>query len=405
MSEKDRVLTLVLAGGKGERLYPLTRDRAKPSVPFGGIYRIIDFTLSNAINSGLRKIYVLIQYKSFSLQRHIREGWNIFSRELGEFIDVIPAQMRIGTSWYLGTADSVFQNIYFLNQEKPDMVLILSGDHVYKMDYRRMIEFHKQKNADLTISVFEVPLQEARRFGVLEVDENQQIISFTEKPENPKPAPNNSDVSLISMGIYVFKTETLVRRIIEDAKKPDSTHDFGKDVIPSMIGRDKVFAFPFIDENKKETKYWKDIGTIDAYYEANMDLVNVEPVFNLYDRQWPIRTFQEQLPPAKTVFSYGERTGTVLDSIIAGGCIVSGGKVYRSILSPWVRINSYAEVSESILLDNVNVGRYCRIRRTIIDKNVVVPQGMIIGYDPVEDRKRFVVSEAGVVVVPKDYQW
>ncbi|MCM8815320.1 MAG: glucose-1-phosphate adenylyltransferase, partial [Candidatus Omnitrophica bacterium] len=314
MSEKDRVLTLVLAGGKGERLYPLTRDRAKPSVPFGGIYRIIDFTLSNAINSGLRKIYVLIQYKSFSLQRHIREGWNIFSRELGEFIDVIPAQMRIGTSWYLGTADSVFQNIYFLNQEKPDMVLILSGDHVYKMDYRRMIEFHKQKNADLTISVFEVPLQEARRFGVLEVDENQQIISFTEKPENPKPAPNNSDVSLISMGIYVFKTETLVRRIIEDAKKPDSTHDFGKDVIPSMIGRDKVFAFPFIDENKKETKYWKDIGTIDAYYEANMDLVNVEPVFNLYDRQWPIRTFQEQLPPAKTVFSYGERTGTVLDS-------------------------------------------------------------------------------------------
>jgi len=403
--EKEKILTLILAGGKGERLYPLTRDRAKPSVPFGGIYRIIDFTLSNAINSGLRKIYVLIQYKSYSLQRHIREGWNIFSRELGEFIDVIPAQMRIGTDWYLGTADSVFQNIYFLNQEKPDLVLILSGDHIYKMDYRRMIEFHKQKNADLTISVFDVPVQEAKRFGVLEVNERQEVISFQEKPENPVHSPDNPDMCLISMGIYLFNTETLVRRIIEDAKKPDSSHDFGKDVIPAMIGKDRVFAFPFTDENRKETKYWKDIGTIEAYYEANMDLVSVEPVLNLYDTEWPIRTFQEQLPPVKTVFSLGERTGMVLDSIIGGGCIISGGKVYRSVLSPWVRINSYAEVSESILLDRVNVGRYCKIRRTIIDKNVVVPPGTIIGYDASEDKKRFVVSETGIVVVPKDYQW
>ncbi|MCX7705129.1 MAG: glucose-1-phosphate adenylyltransferase [bacterium] len=401
----DRILTLVLAGGKGERLYPLTKDRAKPAVPFGGIYRIIDFTLSNAINSGLRKIYVLIQYKSYSLQRHIREGWNIFSRELGEFIDVMPAQMRIGTDWYLGTADSVFQNIYFLNQEKPDMVLILSGDHVYKMDYRRMIDFHKEKKADLTISVFEEPLHEAKRFGVLEVNDNQEVISFTEKPENPKPAPYNPTVSLISMGIYLFNTETLVRRLFEDAKKTDSTHDFGKDVIPSMIGKDRVYAFPFIDENRKETKYWKDIGTIEAYYEANMDLVSVEPVLNLYDSQWPIRTFQEQLPPAKTVFSYGERTGMLLDSIVGGGCIISGGRVYRSVLSPWVRINSYAEVSESILMDNVNVGRYCKIKRAIIDKNVVIPQGTMIGYDIVEDKKRFVVSETGIVVIPKDYQW
>ncbi len=405
MNKKEKILTIVLAGGKGERLYPLTRDRAKPSVPFGGTYRIIDFTLSNAINSGLRRIYVLIQYKSYSLQRHIREGWNIFSRELGEFVDVIPAQMRIGTDWYLGTADSVFQNIYFLNQEKPELVLILSGDHVYKMDYSRMIEFHRQKNADLTISVFEEPLHEAKRFGVLEINENQEVVSFVEKPENPKPSPYKPDVCLISMGIYLFKTETLVRRLIEDARKSDSTHDFGKDVIPSMIGRDRVFAFPFIDENRKETKYWKDIGTIEAYYEANMDLVNVEPVLNLYDQSWPIRTFQEQIPPAKTVFSQGERTGTVLDSIIGGGCIISGGKVYRSILSPWVRVNSYAEVSESILLDRVNIGRYCRIRRTIIDKNVVVPQGTIIGYDPVEDKKRFAVSETGIVVIPKDYQW
>ncbi|HPC29033.1 MAG TPA: glucose-1-phosphate adenylyltransferase, partial [bacterium] len=368
MPDREKILTLVLAGGKGERLYPLTRDRAKPSVPFGGTYRIIDFTLSNAINSGLRKIYVLIQYKSYSLQRHIREGWNIFSRELGEFVDVVPAQMRIGTDWYLGTADSVFQNIYFLNQEKPDMVLILSGDHVYKMDYRRIIEFHKKNNADLTVSVFEVPIKEAKRFGVVEINQNNEIQKFEEKPETPKPSPNNPDVSLISMGIYLFNTETLIRRIVEDAKKPESTHDFGKDVIPSTIGKDRVFAFPFIDENKKETKYWRDIGTIEAYYEANMDLVNVEPVLNLYDSQWPIRTFQEQLPPVKTVFSFGERTGMILDSIVGGGCIISGGKVIRSVLSPWVRINSYADVSESILLNNVNIGRYCKIRKTIIDK-------------------------------------
>jgi glucose-1-phosphate adenylyltransferase len=403
--DREKILTLVLAGGKGERLYPLTRDRAKPSVPFGGTYRIIDFTLSNAINSGLRKIYVLIQYKSYSLQRHIREGWNIFSRELGEFVDVVPAQMRIGTDWYLGTADSVFQNIYFLNQEKPDMVLILSGDHVYKMDYRRIIEFHKKNNADLTVSVFEVPIKEAKRFGVVEINQNNEIQKFEEKPETPKPSPNNPDVSLISMGIYLFNTETLIRRIVEDAKKPESTHDFGKDVIPSTIGKDRVFAFPFIDENKKETKYWRDIGTIEAYYEANMDLVNVEPVLNLYDSQWPIRTFQEQLPPVKTVFSFGERTGMILDSIVGGGCIISGGKVIRSVLSPWVRINSYADVSESILLNNVNIGRYCKIRKTIIDKNVSVPQGTIIGYDPVEDKKRFFVSETGIAVIPKDYQW
>ncbi len=405
MPDREKILTLVLAGGKGERLYPLTRDRAKPSVPFGGTYRIIDFTLSNAINSGLRKIYVLIQYKSYSLQRHIREGWNIFSRELGEFVDVVPAQMRIGTDWYLGTADSVFQNIYFLNQEKPDMVLILSGDHVYKMDYRRIIEFHKKNNADLTVSVFEVPIKEAKRFGVVEINQNNEIQKFEEKPETPKPSPNNPDVSLISMGIYLFNTETLIRRIVEDAKKPESTHDFGKDVIPSTIGKDRVFAFPFIDENKKETKYWRDIGTIEAYYEANMDLVNIEPVLNLYDSQWPIRTFQEQLPPVKTVFSFGERTGMILDSIVGGGCIISGGKVIRSVLSPWVRINSYADVSESILLNNVNIGRYCKIRKTIIDKNVSVPQGTIIGYDPVEDKKRFFVSETGIAVIPKDYQW
>ena len=405
MSDEENILTIVLAGGKGERLYPLTRDRSKPSVPFGGIYRIIDFTLSNAINSGLRKIYVLIQYKSYSLQRHIREGWNIFSRELGEFVDVVPAQMRIGTDWYLGTADSVFQNIYFLNQEKPDMGLILSGDHIYKMDYRRMIEFHKKNNADLTIRVFEVPVEEAKRFGVIEINQNNEIVGFEEKPANPKPSLNNPNICLISMGIYLFNTETLVRRVVEDAKKPNSTHDFGKDVIPSMIGKDRVFAFPFIDENRKETKYWKDIGTIEAYYEANMDLVNVEPVLNLYDTQWPIRTFYEQMPPVKTVFSQERRTGMILDSIVGGGSIISGGKVIRSVLSSRVRINSYAEISETILLNNVNIGRYCRIRKTIIDKNVVVPPETVIGYDQTEDKKRFVVSDGGIVVIPKGYEW
>lgn len=405
MNERSKILALLLAGGKGERLYPLTRDRAKPAVPFGGTYRIVDFSLSNAINSGLRKIYVLIQYKCHSLQKHIRDGWNIFSRELGEFVDLVPAQMRIGDQWYLGTADSVFQNIYFLDQEKPEHVLILSGDHIYKMDYRRLIDFHKEKNADLTISVFEVSVNEARRFGVLEVDKNFCVTSFYEKPSEPCPSSTNPAVSFISMGIYLFKTETLVRRLIEDAKNTASTHDFGRDVIPAMLGKDRVFAFPFIDENRKETKYWRDIGTIDAYYDANMDLANVDPLLNLYDRQWPIRTYQEQLPPAKTVFSEGERSAMVQDSIISGGCIVSGARVRHSILSPWVRLHSYAEVLDSILLDNVEIGRYARIRRAIIDKNVKVPEDATIGYNPDEDRKRFTISEGHVVVVPKGYQW
>jgi len=405
MNNKEKIITLVLAGGKGERLYPLTRDRAKPAVPFGGIYRIIDFTLSNAINSGLRRIYILVQYKSFSLQRHIREGWNIFSRELGEFVDLVPAQMRIGEEWYLGTADSVFQNIYLLNQEKPDIVLILSGDHIYKMDYRSLIQFHKEKNADLTISVFEVPVNQASRFGVLKIDKDLRVVDFKEKPEVPEPSPLNPEVSLISMGIYVFNTEILVKRLFEDAKKKDSVHDFGKNIIPSMVGRDKVFAFPFIDENKKETKYWRDIGTIDAYYEANMDLVNVEPILNLYDKDWPIRTYQEQMPPAKTVFSGYDRKGEVLDSIICGGCIVSGAKIFHSVVSPWVHFHSYSEISDSIIFENVEISRYCKIRKAIIDKDVYIPTGIQIGYDEKEDRKRFTVSENGVVVIPKGMKW
>jgi len=404
MDDNPGTLTLCLAGGKGERLYPLTKDRAKPAVPFGGIYRIIDYSLSNAVNSGLRRIYVLIQYKSYSLQRHIREGWNIFSRELGEFVDVIPAQMRVGEGWYSGTADSVFQNIYFLNQERPDRVLILSGDHVYKMDYRLLLDFHRQKKADLTIAVFEVPIAEASRFGVLKADNDGAVGAFDEKPSAPAPSPGNPDVALISMGIYVFNTETLVKRLFEDARRKESSHDFGKDIIPSMLGRDRVFAFPFIDANRKETKYWRDIGTLEAYYDANMDLVSIDPVLNIYDRPWPIRTFQEQLPPAKTVFSVGERMAIINDSIISGGCIISGAHVIHSILSPWVHLHSYAEITDSILLDNVEIGRNCRVRKAIIDKDVVLSPGTSVGYNLEEDRKRFTVTETGIVVIPKGYR-
>ena len=398
------ITTFILAGGKGERLYPLTRDRTKPAVPFGGIYRIIDFPLSNAINSELRKIYIFTQYKSLSLHRHIREGWNIFSRELGEFIDLVPAQQRIGEEWYQGTADSVFQNINILEDEKPELILILSGDQVYKMDYRRIIEAHIQKKADLTISVFEVPLKEANRFGVLRI-EDDRVVEFKEKPSEPMPDPSNPDVALISMGIYVFNLDVLIKRVIEDAKKIDSSHDFGKDIIPSMIGRDNVYAFRFIDENKKETKYWRDIGTIDAYWEANMDLVNVDPLLNLYDRDWPIRTFQEQYPPAKTVFSGEDRRASVTDSMVSSGCIISGSKVLHSVLSTNVKVHSYAEVVDSIIFENVEIGRYAKVRRTIIDKNVSIPQGAVIGYNLAEDRKRFYVSEGGIVVIPKKYKW
>lgn len=403
MNPRD-ITTFVLAGGKGERLHPLTKDRTKPAVPFGGIYRMIDFPLSNAVNSGLRKIYIFTQYKSFSLQRHIREGWNIFSRELGEFIDLVPAQKRIGEDWYQGTADSVFQNISILEDEKPKLIILLSGDQVYKMDYRRMLQAHIDNKADFTISAFEVPINDAHRFGVLKV-ENERVVEFREKPPNPSPDPKNPNVCLISMGIYVATLDALIRNVVEDAKKADSSHDFGKDIIPSMIGRSKVCAFRFIDENKKETKYWRDIGTIDAYWEANMDLVNVDPLLNLYDRDWPIRTFQEQFPPAKTVFSGEDRKASVTDSMISGGCIISGARVFHSVLSANVRVHSYSEITDSIVFENVNIGRHSRIRRAIIDKNVDVPPYTEIGYNLEADRKRFYVSDNGITAIPKNYKW
>lgn len=400
----NKVLVMILAGGQGERLYPLTKDRAKPAVPFGGIYRIIDFTLSNCINSELRKICVLTQYKSYSLDRHLRIGWNIFNNELDEFIENIPPQKRISDMWYQGTADAVYQNIYVLEGEHPEKVLILAGDHIYKMDYRELIEFHESNNADLTVPCIEVPIKEASRFGVMSIDNEQQIVEFNEKPANPKPIQSNPEMALVSMGIYLFNTQVLVKRVIEDTKR-DTTHDFGKNIIPSMINKDRVFAFIFRDKNNKAVKYWRDIGTIDAYWEANMDLVQVDPIFNLYDNNWPIRTYHEQLSPAKTVFSElfpGGRCGTVLDSLVSNGCIISGARVERSILSPNVRIDNYSEVIDSILMAGVRIGKNVKIRKAIIDKSVIVPDGKHIGYNLEADAKQFVISEKGVVVAHKE---
>ena len=400
-----KVLTFIMAGGKGERLWPLTKDRTKPAVPFGGIYRIIDFSLSNCINSGLRRVYILTQYKSASLQRHIRLGWNILASELGEYIEILPAQQRVGDTWYLGTADAIYQNLYTLEIDKTDEVLILAGDHVYKMNYYAMIDFHRQAGADLTVSVVEVEKEKAPHLGVVEVDSVGRVRGFQEKPAKPKTIPHSPDKIYASMGIYIFNHPVLENELQEDARNNNSSHDFGKDIIPQMLKEGlKVAAYNFIDENKKEAKYWRDIGTIDAYYEANMDLVRVDPVFNLYDKEWPVRTYQEQFPCLKTVFSGEEvagRVGLVLDSLVAGGCIVSGGRVQRSILSPNVRINSYSQVYDSILMEGVNVSRYAKIKRAIIDKDVTIPQGMVIGYDLEEDRKKFYVSESGIVVVAK----
>ncbi|MCS6850223.1 MAG: glucose-1-phosphate adenylyltransferase [Gemmataceae bacterium] len=403
----DDVLTLILAGGKGTRLEPLTRDRAKPAVPFGGLYRIIDFTLSNCINSNLRRVLVLTQYKARSLDRHISSGWSFLSRELREYIDVLPPQQRLGEQWYRGTADAIYQNIYSIEKEDPRYLLILAGDHIYKMDYADMIQAHREHGGDLTIACIPVPLREGCHFGNLEVDSEGRVVRFTEKPKEPEPMPGDPHHCLVSMGIYVFTARPLYERLCQDATRVDSDHDFGKNIIPAMIEARRVYAFRFRDKNRKEVPYWRDVGTLDAYYQANMDLVEIDPVLNLYDRDWPIRTFQPQLPPPKFVFSDEgprghARRGEALDSMVCQGCIISGGHVRKSILSPNVRVNSYAVVENSILFDGVNVGRHCRIRRTIIDKDVHIPPHTTIGYDLEHDRRRgFTVTEQGVVVIPK----
>jgi glucose-1-phosphate adenylyltransferase len=393
------VAAVLLAGGAGERLYPLTRDRAKPAVSFGGPYRIIDFTLSNCINSGLRKIFIATQYKAQSLNRHVRLGWTVVNTELGDFIEVLPPQKRVGEHWYLGTADAVYQNLYSLEREKPRWVIVLSGDHIYKMDYAKMLDAHITRGAALTVGAIEVPLGEARRFGVLEVDEDNRATGFQEKPLSARAAPGRPQACLGSMGIYIFDFEVLVRELIRDAEE-ESTHDFGTDIIPKLVASgERVYAYLFWDENKKASQYWRDVGTLDAYYEASLDLVQVDPVFNLYDPEWPLRTYQPQFPPAKLVFDHEGRRGTAIESLLSMGCIVSGSTVYRSILSPGVRVHSYCDIRDSILMPNVTIHRHSRIRRVIIDRDVEVPRGAVIGYDPAEDRRRHTVSEGGVVVV------
>ena len=399
-------LGVLLAGGAGERLYPLTRDRAKPAVSFGGNYRIIDITLSNCINSDLRRVYILTQYKALSLNRHIREGWGaIVATELGEFIEILPPMKRVSDNWYLGTADAVYQNIYSIGSEQPKYVLILSGDHIYKMNYQRMLDQHVAAQADVTLATILIDPSETPRFGVVEVDRDGRISGFEEKPKQTKlRSPYNPEMVYGSMGVYVFNTEVLLPVLLKDAEDPHSSHDFGKDILPKILSQQyKIYSYNFIDENKKEALYWRDVGTLEAYYEANMDLVSVSPVFNLYDKHWPIRTHQRQYPPAKFVFGEPGRTGTAVDSIVCPGCILSGGIVRKSVLSPDVRVNSYTEVDASIIFSHVNIGRHCRIRNAIIDRDVQIPEGTIIGFDPEEDAKNYVVTESGITVVTRDY--
>jgi glucose-1-phosphate adenylyltransferase len=398
----DDSLVIVLAGGAGERLYPLTKDRAKPAVHFGGPYRIIDFVLSNCINSGLRRIFIATQYKSLSLNRHIRMGWNIVSEELGEFVEILPPQKRVSEHWYQGTADAVYQNLYSVLREEPRYVIVLSGDHVYKMDYARMLRFHQERKAAVTLAAIEEPIADASRFGIVTIDEQERVVDFDEKPQHPTSIPGSPDFALASMGVYIFDTSVLVRALEADAVEP-TTHDFGRNIIPTLIHQAPVYAYRFYDENKKAGKYWRDVGTLDAYFDANMDLCRVSPEFNLYDPEWPLRTYQPQAPPAKFVFAEeGRRCGRALDSIVSPGCIISGSSVWGSVLCPNVRVHSFCDISQCILMPGVRVGRHARLRRAIIDRDVLIPRGAVIGYDLEEDRKRHMVTESGIVVVTAD---
>jgi glucose-1-phosphate adenylyltransferase len=400
----SETIVCLLAGGAGERLYPLTRDRAKPAVPFGGVYRIVDITLSNCVNSELRRIFVVTQYKALSLNRHLREGWSFLAPELGEFVQVLPPMQRVSENWYQGTADAIYQNIYSIGAEPSKYVLILSGDHVYKMDYQLMIKQHIDAGAEVTVGTIEFDMSEASRFGVVQLDAQDRIIGWQEKPQNPKPSPHNPSKCHVSMGIYCFNRDLLIEATRADANDPNSGHDFGRNVIPRLIeqGR-RVYSYDFVDENKKEAQYWRDIGTIEAFYEANMDLVSVSPIFNLYDKHWPLRTYQRQYPPAKFVFGQeGQRMGIAVDSIVSTGSIISGGRVYHSVLGFDVRVNSYTDVEDSILFPHVSIGRHSRIRRAIIDRHIDIPEHTQIGYNLEEDRKKYHVTESGIVVVVPD---
>ncbi|MCD1631384.1 glucose-1-phosphate adenylyltransferase [Marinobacter shengliensis] len=395
-----QTLALVLAGGRGSRLHNLTKWRAKPAVPFGGKFRIIDFPLSNCINSGIAQVGVITQYKSHSLIRHIQRGWGFMRGELDEFVELLPAQQRIETSWYEGTADAVLQNLDIIRSHEPEYVLILAGDHVYKMDYGTMLAAHVENEADITVGCIEVPIEDATAFGVMSVDDELRIIEFEEKPAVPKAMPGQPEKALASMGIYVFSTRILFDELLRDHQlNNDSSHDFGKDIIPSVIRRLNVCAFPFRDPVNKKPAYWRDVGTIDSLWQANLELIDVSPELNLYDAHWPIWTYQEQLPPAKFIFDDEDRRGTAVDSMVAGGCIVSGARIRHSLLFSQVRVHSFTTVEDAVIFPDVDIGRHCHIRKAVIDRGCRIPDGTRIGFDKKADENRFHVSPKGVVLI------
>jgi len=402
------VLAMILAGGEGRRLDPLTRDRAKPAVPFGGRYRLIDFVLSNLANSGFLKLKVLVQYKSESLNTHIQRAWRLTAL-LNQYVEIVPAQMRVGPKWFAGSADAIYQNLNIITDEEPEYLLVFGADHIYRMDIRQMLQFHIAQKADLTVAAIPVPVEEAGEFGIIEVDDDGRMVGFVEKPTvGAKTMPKDPTRCLASMGNYLFTTEALVQEIVRDAGDPNSAHDFGKSIVATMFQRKNVCVYDFATnvvpgQSERERGYWRDVGNIDAYYQANMDLVAVDPVFSLYNYEWPIYTVQYNYPPAKFVFRLENegRVGQATNSLISEGCIISGGQVHHSIISPRVRVNSYAVVEDSILFENVNVGRHCKIRRAIVDKHVDIPAGTTIGYDLEKDRRQFHVSDSGIVIIPK----
>jgi len=392
-------LALILAGGRGSRLKQLTDWRAKPAVPFGGKFRIIDFPLSNCVNSGIRRVGILTQYKAHSLMRHIQQGWGYMRGEMGEFVELLPASQRTEQGWYTGTADAVYQNIDILRNHSPKYIVILAGDHIYKMDYGDMLAEHVAQNADMTIGCLTVPLEEAKAFGVMSVDVNRRIIAFDEKPDNPTPMPGQDDLALASMGIYIFNAEFLYEQLVKDADTAGSTNDFGHDIIPSLIDTYKVIAFPYKDVQGNDPGYWRDVGTIDAFWSSNLELIGVTPELNLYDSEWPIWTHQEQLPPAKFVFDDEDRRGMAVDSMVSGGCIISGSTVRHSVLFSKVEVHSYSVIEDCVILPDVSVGRNCRLTKVVLDKGCIVPEGTIIGEDPVADAEKYEISPNGVILV------
>jgi len=392
-------LALILAGGRGSRLKQLTLWRAKPAVPFGGKFRIIDFPLSNCLNSGIRRVGVLTQYKAHSLLTHLQRGWSFLRGEFGEFVELLPAQQRIESSWYAGTADAIYQNLDIIRSHKPEYVLILAGDHIYKMDYGPMIAQHVENSADMTVGCLEVDLETAQAFGVMTVDGEGRVLKFDEKPDQPTPLPEDPDKALASMGIYVFNTNFLFEQLIKDADSTNSNHDFGQDIIPAIIKQYRVFSYPFRDTQTGGQAYWRDVGTVDAFWSANLELIGVTPELNLYDKDWPIWTYQEQMPPAKFVFDDDDRRGMAVDSMVSGGCVISGAHVKHSLLFSNVRVDSWSQLENAVVLTDVQIERNCRIRNVVIDKGCRIPEGTVIGEDPVVDAERFFVTPGGVVLV------